>query len=79
MDKSDTVPKLVGSTFSTTTKRMLSSLKSIRSTSRESKNRVTAVPQSRLTFSEHPEAITNVLLPSFLGRHASIHLSLSDC
>ena len=52
MDNSNTASNLAGNTFTTMTKRMLSSLKSIRSTSVESKTRGTAVPNSKPTFSE---------------------------
>ena len=55
MENSDPSSTQIGSTFSTTTRRMLSSLKSLRSMSSDSKDQITAIPKSKLTLSEQPK------------------------
>lgn len=78
MDESDTLP-MTGNTFSTTTRRMLSSLKSIRSISRESKNQVTAGPDCRFTLSERPWlSLTHCFSASPTASLLSIFPSLDD-
>ena len=76
MENSDLSSNQTGNAFSTATRRMLSSLNPLRSTSRDSKDQVTAIPKSKLALSEQTKLS---LTHCFPASSTALLLSIFPC